>query len=406
MPRLRIRELRPALEEKLNKKNNLSALNEFGFSVEKTDSQARAGLIETAHGAIRTPVFMPVGTQATVKTLSPEELDQIGVEVVLANTYHLYLRPGHELIRQAGGLQKFMGWHRPVLTDSGGYQVFSLLDLNQIKEEGVTFQSHLDGSYHLFTPERVIEIQSALGADIIMAFDECVPYPAEENYVRLACERTVRWAERCCTRWESLSQDQAPPWPQALFGVVQGGMYKHLRQWSAKRTVELDFPGYSIGGLSVGEPKALMYEMLDHAIEHLPSERPRYLMGVGHPEDMVEAVRRGVDMFDCVVPTRYGRNGTVFTSRGRLVVKNAPFADDFQPLDQECDCYSCRNFSRAYIRHLIHSGEILGIKLTSYHNVYFMVRLVQSMRQAIVEGKFDRWADKFYNRYNPGGEIS
>jgi len=396
------------LKEKTVEKNNSAGQNGFGFSVEKTDHRARSGLIRTAHGEIRTPVFMPVGTQATVKTLSPEELDRIGVEVVLANTYHLYLRPGHDLIRRAGGLQKFMGWHGPVLTDSGGYQVFSLLDLSRIKEEGVTFQSHHDGSYHLFTPERVIEIQAALGADIIMAFDECVPYPAEEDYVRLACERTLRWAERCRTRWESLCREgEGPsPWPQALFGIVQGGMYAHLRQFSARRTVELDFPGYSIGGLSVGEPKALMYEMLDHALEHLPPEKPRYLMGVGHPEDMVEAVRRGVDMFDCVVPTRYGRNGTVFTSRGKLPVKNAPFADDFQPLDEDCDCYACRNFSRAYIRHLIRSGEILGIKLTSYHNVYFMVRLVQSMRQAVAEGKFDRWADKFYNRYDTGGEIS
>ena len=394
------------MKEKQTKKKKSTGTDGFAFSVEKTDGQARSGLMQTAHGAIRTPVFMPVGTQATVKTLSPAELDQIGVEVVLANTYHLYLRPGAGLIRQAGGLQKFMGWHAPVLTDSGGYQVFSLPDLSRIKEEGVTFQSHLDGSSHLFTPELVIEIQAELGADIIMAFDECVSYPAEEDYVRLACERTVRWAERCRTRWESLSGEEGHPWPQALFGIVQGGMYGHLRQWSAKRTVELDFPGYSIGGLSVGEPKALMYEMLDHTLEHLPPEKPRYLMGVGHPEDMVEAVRRGVDMFDCVVPTRYGRNGTVFTSRGKLVVKNAPFADDFGPLDQECDCYACRNFSRAYIRHLIHSGEILGIKLTSYHNVYFMVSLVQSMRRAVAEGKFDQWADKFYNRYDPGREIS
>jgi len=378
---------------------------EFAFSVEKTDNRARAGTITTAHGTIRTPVFMPVGTQATVKTLSPDELDRIGVEIVLANTYHLYLRPGAELIRRAGGLHKFMGWHAPLLTDSGGYQVFSLLDLSRIKEEGVTFQSHLDGSSHLFTPERVVEIQAELGADIIMAFDECVPYPAEEDYVRLACERTIRWAERCRTRWESLSQQRVHPWPQALFGVVQGGMYAHLRQWSARRTVELGFPGYSIGGLSVGEPKALMYDMLDNVLEHLPPEKPRYLMGVGHPEDMIEAVRRGVDMFDCVVPTRYGRNGTVFTSRGKLVVKNAPFAEDFQPLDEDCDCYACRNFSRAYIRHLIQSGEILGIKLTSYHNVCFMVGLVQSMRQAVAEGKFDRWAEKFYNRYDPGSEI-
>jgi len=383
-----------------------SKIEKIAFELCAADKAARAGVIRTAHGSVRTPVFMPVGTQATVKTLSPRDLEQIGVEIVLANTYHLYLRPGPEIIRRAGGLQRFMGWHRPVLTDSGGYQVFSLLDLSRIKEEGVTFQSHLDGSYHLFTPERVVEIQAAMGADIIMAFDECVPYPSEEDYVRLAAERTMRWAERSRRCQETLSDSQAPGWPQALFGIIQGGMYSHLRQWSARATVELDFPGYAVGGLSVGEPKALMYEMLECVLEHLPPDRPRYLMGVGYPEDMVEAVRRGVDMFDCVVPTRYGRNGTVFTGRGRLVVKNAPFADDFRPLDEECDCYVCRNFTRAYIRHLIHSGEILGIRLTSQHNVYFMVKLVERMRKSIFNGKFDRWAEEFYNKYDQSGEIS
>ncbi|MBN2290058.1 MAG: tRNA guanosine(34) transglycosylase Tgt, partial [Candidatus Glassbacteria bacterium] len=306
---------------------------------------------------------------------------------------------GHGLIRRAGGLQKFMGWHHPVLTDSGGYQVFSLLDLNRIKEEGVTFQSHLDGSYHEFTPERVVEVQAALGADIIMAFDECVPYPAEEDYVRLATERTLRWAERCRARWSGLSAEETHGWPQALFGIVQGGMYPHLRGLSARRTVELDFPGYAVGGLSVGEPKAVMYGMLECALEHLPEDRPRYLMGVGHPEDMVEAVRRGVDMFDCVVPTRYGRNGTAFTGRGRVVVKNAPYAEDFRPLDEECGCYVCRNFSRAYIRHLIQSGEMLGLRLTSEHNVHFMVNLVRDMRRAVIEGRFEAWAAEFYGRY-------
>lgn len=378
---------------------------EFSFKVLNTDNSARAGEIRTAHGTVRTPLFMPVGTQATVKTLSPDDLDEIGVEMILANTYHLYLRPGHELIRSAGGIQRFMGWNRPVLTDSGGYQVFSLIDLSRIKEEGVTFQSHLDGSSHLFTPERVVEIQAAIGADIIMAFDECVPYPAEEDYVRLAAERTVRWAERCLRHRETLAGNQAPGWPQALFGIVQGGMYGHLREWSARATVGLDFPGYAIGGLAVGEPKALMYEMMEKVMEFLPDNRPRYLMGVGYPEDMVEAVRRGVDMFDCVVPTRYGRNGTAFTKKGRLAVKNAPCADDFRPLDEECDCYVCRNFTRAYIRHLIHSGEILGIRLTSYHNVYFMVRLAREMRESIIDGKFDPWAERFYNEYDYNVEL-
>ncbi len=375
------------------------AHGQFAFRVEHSDGRARAGLIETPHGPVRTPVFMPVGTQATVKTMAPSDLEEIGVQLVLSNTYHLYLRPGAELVRRAGRLQRFMGWHGPVLTDSGGYQVFSLIDLSRIKEEGVTFQSHHDGSYHLFTPERVVEIQAALGADIIMVFDECVPYPAEEDYVRLAAERTLRWAERCREHQGRLGE-LAPPWPQALFGIVQGGMYPHLRQWSARRTVGLDFPGYAIGGLSVGEPKATMYGMLEEVLPHLPEDRPRYLMGVGYPEDMIEAVRRGVDMFDCVVPTRYGRNGTVFTSRGRLVVKNAPCAEDFRPLDEECGCYVCRNFTRAYIRHLLHAGEVLGIRLTSFHNLWFMTRLLEGMRQSILDGKFDRWADEFYNRYD------
>jgi len=374
-------------------------IREVTFEPVAGDGSARAGVITTAHGCIQTPVFMPVGTQATVKALSPEELERIGVQVVLANTYHLYLRPGHSLIRRAGGLQKFMGWQRPVLTDSGGYQVFSLLDLNRIKEEGVTFQSHLDGSSHEFTPEGVVEIQAAMGADIMMVLDECVPYPAEEDYVRQAMERTLRWAERCRRRWSALDADEAPAWPQALFGIVQGGVYPHLRGQSARCTVELDFPGYAVGGLSVGEPKALMYEMLDCALEHLPADKPRYLMGVGHPDDMVEAVRRGVDMFDCVVPTRYGRNGTAFTGRGRLVVKNAAYTEDFRPLDEECGCYACRNFSRAYIRHLMQSGEILGLRLTSEHNVHFMVNLVGSMRRAILEGRFESWARGFYDRY-------
>ena len=377
-------------------------IKDFGFELAAVDGAARAGAIHTAHGTVQTPVFMPVGTQGTVKTLTPRDLEEIGVELVLSKTYHLYLRPGHELIRRAGGIQRFMGWHGPLLTDSGGYQVFSLLDLSRITEEGVTFQSHLDGSPHLFTPERVIEIQAALGADIIMAFDECVPYPAEEDYVRLACERTLRWAARCRDHLAGLPSEQRPGWPQALFGIVQGGMYKQLRQWSARATVDLGFPGYAVGGLSVGEPNALMFEMLDYALEHLPSDKPRYMMGVGYPEDMVEAVRRGVDMFDCVVPTRLGRNGTVFTSTGRLVVKNAPCSDDLRPLDESCDCYVCANFSRAYIRHLLNSNEILGIKLTSYHNVHFMIRLMRQMRGAVLEGKIDRWADTFYNRYDPG----
>ena len=383
----------------------LREVAEVTFELETRDAAARAGGITTAHGVIQTPVFMPVGTQATVKTLAPEELERIGVEVVLANAYHLYLRPGHRLIQRAGGLHKFMGWHHPVLTDSGGYQVFSLLDLNHIREEGVTFQSHLDGSSHEFTPEKVIDIQAALGADIMMVFDECVPYPAEEDYVSLAMERTLLWADRCRRRWSGLTAAETHGWPQALFGIVQGGMYPHLRSQSARRTVELDFTGYAIGGLSVGEPKALMYEMLECAIEHLPEDRPRYLMGVGYPEDMVEAIRRGVDMFDCVIPTRYGRNGAAFTSCGRLVVKNAPYAEDFRPLDEECNCYVCSNFTRAYIRHLIQSSEILGLRLVSEHNLHFMVELVKGIRRSVLDGRFETWARSFYDKYRVNGNI-
>ncbi|MBW7995884.1 MAG: tRNA guanosine(34) transglycosylase Tgt [Candidatus Glassbacteria bacterium] len=372
------------------------------FELQATDAAARAGVINTGHGVVRTPVFMPVGTQATVKTLTPADLDGMGVEIVLANTYHLYLRPGHELIRQAGGVQEFMGWRKPVLTDSGGYQVFSLLDLNRISEEGVRFQSHLDGSYHMFTPESVMEAQAALGADIIMAFDECVPYPSEEDYVRLAAERTIRWSERCRDSLDGLPGAKRPSWAQYLFGIVQGGMYHHLRRWSAQRTVELGLPGYAVGGLSVGEPKELMFEMLECSLEHLPEDKPRYMMGVGYPEDLVAAVARGVDMFDCVVPTRLGRNGNAFTSSGRVAVKNSSYAADFGPLDGECNCYACRNFTRAYIRHLINTGEILGIRLTSHHNVHFITALMRQMREAIFDGTFDQWSQLFYNKYDPG----
>lgn len=372
------------------------------LTLEKTDGRARAGMLRTGHGDVRTPLFMPVGTQATVKTLAPSDLLEMDVEMVLANTYHLFLRPGHELVRQVGGLQEFMGWRRPVLTDSGGYQVFSLLDLNKINEEGVRFQSHLDGAYHMFTPESVMEVQAALGADIIMAFDECVPYPAEEEYVRLAAERTIRWGERCRDSLAGLPAEKKPEWRQFLFGIVQGGMYANLRRWSAQRTVELDLPGYAVGGLSVGEPKELMFEMLELALEHLPQDKPRYMMGIGYPEDLVAAVGRGVDMFDCVVPTRLARNGNAFTAAGRVAIKNSPYKDDFTPLDPECGCYVCRNFTRAYIRHLINTGEILGIRLTSHHNVHFMTGLMRRMREAIEHGTFDQWSREFYNRYDPG----
>ena len=369
--------------------------------METCDNRARAGVIETPHGAVETPAFMPVGTQATVKAMSAEDLHHIDAQIVLSNTYHLYLRPGHELIRSIGGLQVFSGWRGPMLTDSGGYQVFSLLDLSKISEEGVRFQSHIDGSYHDFTPERVMDIQHGLGADIIMAFDECVPYPSEEDYIKLAVDRTFRWAERCRNRWQELMALKSTPWYQALFGIVQGGMYPHLRELSAKKTVDLDLPGYAIGGLSVGEPKALMYEMIDVTEPFLPEDKPRYLMGVGYPEDLVEAVSRGIDMFDCVVPTRYGRNGTVFNHEGRMVIKNAQYADDNRPISDECGCRSCANYSRAYIRHLLNTGEILGLRLTTEHNLYFILDLMKRMRVAIKAGRFEEFRKDFFSRFVP-----
>ncbi len=308
---------------------------------------ARRGVIHTPHGDIQTPVFMPVGTQATVKSLTPEELkEEIEAQIILSNTYHLYLRPGHELVKEAGGLHEFMRWDRPILTDSGGFQVFSLGDLRKIKEEGVEFKSHLDGSKHFFSPESVMEIEEALGADIIMAFDECVAYPAPYEYTKQSMERTTRWAKRCKDAHQNVDK-------QALFGIVQGGMYKDLREQSAKDLVALDFPGYAVGGLSVGEPKDLMCEILEHTTAFLPENKPRYLMGVGTPDYLIEAAIRGIDMCDCVLPTRIARNGTAMTWNGKVVVRNATYERDFTPLDPECDCYTCRNYTRAYIRHLV-----------------------------------------------------
>ncbi|CUH94107.1 Queuine tRNA-ribosyltransferase [Propionispora sp. 2/2-37] len=352
---------------------------------------ARAGRLHTPHGTFDTPIFMPVGTQATVKAMSPHELKAMGAGIILSNTYHLYLRPGHELVAEAGGLHAFMQWDGGILTDSGGFQVFSLGPLRKITEEGVTFRSHLDGSKHFLSPERATEVQMSLGADIIMAFDECVPYPAEHDYAKASTERTTRWAERCKAVH---ARDK-----QALFGIVQGGMFKDLRSMSARDLVELDFPGYAIGGLSVGEPKELMYEMLEHTVPLLPITKPRYLMGVGTPDCLVEGVLHGIDMFDCVFPTRVARNGTVMTSQGRLVVKNAEFARDFRPIDSQCGCYACRNFSRAYIRHLLKTEEIFGLRLTTTHNLYFLIHFMKDMRQAIIEDRFLEFRVAFWSHY-------
>jgi len=355
------------------------------------ESRARLGLLHTPHGDVETPVFMPVGTQATVKAMSPKELEEIGARIILSNTYHLYLRPGHELIRQAGGLHKFMAWNGPILTDSGGFQVFSLGDLRKITEEGVEFRSHVDGSRHLFTPERVMEIEMALGPDIAMAFDECVEYPTTYEYAKSSMERTTRWAERC------LKAHNRPD--QALFGIVQGSMFRDLREQSARDLVSLDFPGYAIGGLSVGEEKTLMYEVLDYTVPLLPENKPRYLMGVGSPDCLIEGVILGIDMFDCVLPTRIARNGTVFTSRGKLVIRNAKYREDFSPLDPGCGCYTCQTFTRAYIRHLFNVDEILGLRLTTIHNLFYLLNLMQKIRQAIKEDSLMELREEFYRYY-------
>jgi len=335
---------------------------------------------------------MPVGTQATVKTMSPEELTAMDAHIILSNTYHLFIRPGHELIKQAGGLHKFMNWDRPILTDSGGFQVFSLSNMRKITEEGVEFRSHLNGDKLFLSPEKAMEIQNALGSDIMMAFDECPPHPAKYEYVKQSLERTTRWAERC------LSSHRRPE-DQALFAIVQGGMYADLRKQSALELTSMDFPGYAIGGLSVGEPKPIMYDMLDQTVPLLPTTKPRYLMGVGSPDALLEGSIRGIDMFDCVLPTRIARNGTTMTSEGRLVVRNAKYAADLGPLDPSCSCYTCTNYSRAYIRHLLKADESFGIRLTTYHNLHFLLQLMRDVRQAIAEDRLLDFRDAFFTKY-------
>ena len=365
---------------------------DFKLFKENKKSRARLGEITTDHGKIETPIFMPVGTQATVKAMTSRELKEVGSQIILGNTYHLYLRPGDELIAEAGGLHQFMNWDRPILTDSGGFQVFSLADLREIKEEGVYFQSHLDGSKHFISPEKSMQIQKNLAADIVMAFDECPPYPAEREYVEKSLNRTLRWAERCKKEMETADG-------QALFGIIQGGVYPELRKQSVKETIKFDFPGYSIGGLSVGEPKEEMYKMLEHTTPLMPNDKPRYLMGVGTPEDLIEGIYHGIDMFDCVMPTRIARHGQIFTHQGRRTIRNAVFKKDFSPPDSECDCHVCQNYSRAYIRHLLKRNEILGVRLTTYHNLYFMLKLSEEIREAIRDDNFIDFREEFYNKY-------
>jgi len=362
----------------------------FRFEVIKKDasSQGRSGRIQTDHGSFSTPAFLPVGTQGTVKSLTPEELVEIGVEALLGNTYHLYLRPGHEVIGRLGGLHTFMHWEGPILTDSGGYQIFSLGDLRKISEEGVTFQSHLDGSLHFLTPERVMDIQRVLGSDIAMVLDECVPYPSPHEYVKPSTSLTTRWARRCLE-----ARREGDP---AFFAIVQGGMYRDLRKESAEALVEMDFQGYAIGGLSVGEPKSMMFDTLEWTVPFLPEQVPRYLMGVGAPEDILNAVTLGVDLFDCVLPTRNARNGTLFTSSGKMSIKQAQYAEDSRPIDEACTCYTCCHYSRAYLRHLYLANEILSSRLNTIHNLFYYTDLMMKIKDAIQK---DRLLD-FFKAYH------
>ena len=366
----------------------------FSFELIKKDSRtkARLGKIKTDHGEIQTPIFMPVGTKATVKTMKTDELKNLKAQIILGNTYHLYLRPGTEVIEKAGGLHKFMNWDGPILTDSGGFQVFSLANIRNIVEEGVEFRSHIDGSKQFLTPEKSMAIQHVLGSDIMMCFDECAPYPSSYDYIKNSMERTSRWAERC-KAYHNDKEDQA------LFGIVQGGMYKDLRKISAQDLVSLDFPGYAVGGLSVGEPLKLMNEILDYTSDYLPENKPRYLMGVGTPDYLFEAVERGIDMADCVLPTRIARNGTLMTSKGRLVIKNARYKDDFSKPDDECDCEVCQNYSRAYLRHLFNVDEILGLRLATIHNLHFLIHLMEEIRKSIANDYFLEFKSDFYKKY-------
>ena len=375
------------------------------FQVNSKDpqSKARRGVLKTLHGEIQTPFFMPVGTNATVKTLTCEDLIGMNSQIVLSNTYHLFIRPGTEVIKNAGGLHRFMGWHKSILTDSGGYQVFSLAKMREINDEGVVFQSHVDGTKHFFTPEKVVEIEQILGSDVMMPLDECAPYPSDHKEAEIAVKRTTLWARRAKDFFlQEIARKNLSPVGnrQLLFGIVQGATYEDLRRRSAQEIIDIDFDGYAIGGVSVGEPVDLMFETLDWVEPLLPENRPRYFMGIGMPDQIVRAVGMGIDMFDTCIPTRYGRNGTAFTSQGRLTVRNACYTMDQNPLDEACDCFVCRKYSRSYIRHLLNASEILGLRLLSYHNVYFYVQLLAKIRRAIEDGKFVEFQKKFLSTYS------
>ncbi len=369
----------------------------FNLLAKDKSSKARAGLLETAHGKIETPIFMPVGTQGTVKALTPKMLEEdVEAQIILGNTYHLYLRPGTEILEKAGGLHKFMNWNKPILTDSGGFQVFSLSELRKLKPDGVEFTSHLDGSKHFFSPEKVISIERSIGSDIMMPLDECTPYPCEYDYAKKSKELTSAWAilnKEAFEKSEPLYGHE-----QALFGIIQGSVYKDLREASAKDLINLDFDGYSIGGLAVGEPAETMYELVDFTTDIIPENKPRYLMGVGCPENILEAIERGVDMFDCVMPTRNARNAYLFTWEGIVTIRNATYKDDFSPVDGKCDCYTCRNFSRAYLRHLFKANEILALELATIHNLHFYLELVKTARKKILENNFTEWKNNVINK--------
>ena len=378
----------------LERGNKMTKQPPIRYELIKTCAQtgARLGIVHTPHGSFETPTFMPVGTQATVKAMSPEELKEMNAGIILSNTYHLWLRPGNDIVKEAGGLHKFMNWDRPILTDSGGFQVFSLSEFRKIEEEGVHFRNHLNGDKLFLSPEKAMEIQNDLGSDIMMAFDECPPYPATYEYMLASVDRTTRWAKRC-------KEAHQRPDEQGLFGIIQGGEYEDLRKRSAEALVELDFPGYAVGGLSVGEPKDVMNKVLDFTTPLMPADKPRYLMGVGSPDSLIDGSIRGIDMFDCVLPTRIARNGTLMTSEGRMVIKNAKYARDFRPIDENCDCYTCKNYTRAYVRHLLRTEETFGLRLTSYHNLRFLIKLMEDVRQAIREDRLGDFKEEFFEKY-------
>lgn len=378
--------------EKTQIKKGTNMAENFSFKIKTKSNEcyARIGELKTPHGTIETPVFMPVGTQATVKGLEPQEVEALGAQIILSNTYHLYMRPGEELVAKAGGLHEFMQWHKPILTDSGGFQVFSLAGLRKITDEGVEFRSHLNGSKHFITPEKAIQIQNKLGSDIVMAFDECTTYGINYETARKAMERTLAWLERCYREQQNEKQ--------MLFPIVQGNFYKDLRIQSLQKTIPFAKVGFSIGGLSVGEPKPVMYKMLDAMAPHYPENKARYLMGVGSPDCLIEGVIRGIDMFDCVLPTRIARNGTAFTSQGKVVIKNAKYKEDFTPLDPECHCPVCQKYTKAYIRHLMVAGEMLGAKLLTYHNLYYLTHLMEDIKQAIKENRLLAFRDEYFKK--------